>query len=90
MGCEGVSGIAGGTFPLDYFYLGFEVGLWIEMVMTLCLLVVKARVCTKHLKGNFMNTLGVKFDHNSNRFMAWLGQAHDGKVQFDRLNHGSI
>jgi hypothetical protein len=26
-----------------------------------------------------MNTLGVKFDHNSNKFMAWLGQAHDGK-----------
>ena len=44
MGCEGVSGIAGGTFPLDCFGLGFEVGLWIEMVMALNLSVVGARV----------------------------------------------
>ena len=45
MGCEGgVSGIAGGTFPLDCCYLGFDVGLCIEMVMTLCLSVGRARV----------------------------------------------
>jgi hypothetical protein len=35
VGCEWVSGIAGGTFPLDCCGLGFEVGLWIEMVMAL-------------------------------------------------------
>ena len=44
MTCEGVSRIAGGTFPLDCFGLGFEVGLWIEMVMALNLSVVGARV----------------------------------------------
>ncbi len=44
MGCGGLSGIAGETFPLDCFGLGFETGLWIEMVMTLCLSVVGARV----------------------------------------------
>ena len=44
MGCGGVAGIADGTFPLECFGLGFEVGLWIEMVMTLCLSVVGARV----------------------------------------------
>ena len=49
------------------------------MVITLCLSVFGARVCITHLKGSYMNTLGVKFDHNSNKFMAWLGQAHDGK-----------
>ena len=36
-GCEGVSGIARETFPLDRFCLDFEAGLWIEMVMALCL-----------------------------------------------------
>lgn len=59
------------------------------MVITLCLSVFGARVRITHLKGSCLNTLGVKFDHNSNKFMAWLGQAHDGKVQFDRLNLGS-
>ena len=44
MGCGGVSGIAGGTFPLDCFGLGFDVGLWIEMVMLLCLSAVGAKV----------------------------------------------
>lgn len=44
MGCGGVSGIAGGTFPLDCFGLGFSVGLWIEMVIALCLSVEGARV----------------------------------------------
>ena len=44
MGCEGVSGIAGGTFPLDCFGLGFEVGLWIEMVMALFLSAARERV----------------------------------------------
>ena len=36
--CEGVSGMTGGTFPLDCFCLGLDVGLWVEMVMALCLL----------------------------------------------------
>ena len=44
VGCGGVSGIAGGTFPLDCFGLDFEFGLWIEMVITLYLSVVGARV----------------------------------------------
>jgi hypothetical protein len=44
VGCGGVSGIAGGTFPLDCFGLGFETGLWIEMVMTLCLSVADEKV----------------------------------------------
>lgn len=44
MGCEGVSGVASGTFPLDCFRLGFQAGLWIEMVMTLSLSVVGAKV----------------------------------------------
>lgn len=44
VGGRGVSGIAGGTFPLDCFGLGFEVGLWIEMVMTLSLSVASVRV----------------------------------------------
>ena len=44
MGCEGVSGIASGTFPLDCFCLDFEAGLWIEMVMALNLSVVSAKV----------------------------------------------
>ena len=44
MGCGGVSGIAGGTFPLDCFCLGLVVGLWIEMVMALFLSLVGARV----------------------------------------------
>ena len=35
MGCEVVSCIAGGTFPLDCFGLGFKVGLRIEMVIAL-------------------------------------------------------
>ena len=39
-----VSGIASGTIPLDCFGLGFEVGLWIEMVMALNLSVVGAKV----------------------------------------------
>jgi hypothetical protein len=39
-----VSGIASGTFSLDSFYLGFECGLWIEMVMPLCLSVGDERV----------------------------------------------
>ena len=39
-----MSGMAGGTFPLDSFYLGFDVGLWIEMVMTLNLLVADGKV----------------------------------------------
>lgn len=37
MGCEGVSGIADGTLPLDCFGSGFSVGLWNEMVITLFL-----------------------------------------------------
>ena len=44
MGYGGVSGIADGTFPLDCFGLGIEVGLWIEMVMALFLSVVSAKV----------------------------------------------
>jgi hypothetical protein len=44
VGCGGVSGIAGGTFPLDCFGSGIEGGLWIEMVMALNLSVVGARV----------------------------------------------
>lgn len=68
-----------GTFPLDCFGLSFSVGLWIEMVMTLCLSEMNARVCIIHRKWSLMNTLGVKFGYNSNRFMTWLGQAHDGK-----------
>jgi hypothetical protein len=44
VGCGGVSAKAGGTFPLDCFYLGIEVGLWIEMVMSLCLSVASERV----------------------------------------------
>ena len=44
MGCGGVSGIAGGTFPLDCFGLSFGYGLWIEMVMSLFLSVVDAMV----------------------------------------------
>lgn len=44
MGCGGVSGIAGETFPLDCFYLGIEVGLWIEMVMVLSLSAGRANV----------------------------------------------
>lgn len=43
-GCEGVSGIASGTFPLDCFCLDLEVGLWIEMVMALNLSVVSVRL----------------------------------------------
>lgn len=39
-----MSGIAGGTFPLDCFYLAFEVGLWIEMVMGLNLSVTDGKV----------------------------------------------
>ena len=35
VGCEVVSCIAGGTFPLDCFGLGFKVGLRIEMVIAL-------------------------------------------------------
>lgn len=49
MGCEGVSGTARGTFPLDCFYLGIEAGLSIEMVMALCLSVVGARVLIQTL-----------------------------------------
>lgn len=41
-------GIAGGTFPLDSFNLGFEVGFWIEMVMALCLSDVSAKVPFMH------------------------------------------
>jgi hypothetical protein len=44
VGCEELSGIAGGTFPLDCFGLDFSVGLWIEMVMALCLSAVRAKV----------------------------------------------
>ena len=44
MGCGGVSGIAGGTFPLDCFCLDSEAGLWIEMVMALNLSAVDERV----------------------------------------------
>ena len=44
MVCGGVSGIAGGTSPLDCFGLGFETGPWIEMVIALFLSVVGARV----------------------------------------------
>ena len=44
MGYGGVSGIAGGTFPLDCFSFGFSVRLWIEMVMALCLSVGGERV----------------------------------------------
>ena len=44
MGYGGVSGIAGGRFPLDCFGLGFDVGPWIEMVMSLCLSLVSVRV----------------------------------------------
>lgn len=44
MGCGGISGVAGGTFPFDFFGLGFEVELWIEMVMTLFLSVVGEKV----------------------------------------------
>ena len=50
MGCEGVSGIAGGTFPLDCFCLGLVVGLWIEMVMTLFLSVVGEIVVTSPIE----------------------------------------
>ena len=48
VGCSLVSGIAGGTFPLDCFGLSFEDGLWIEIVMALCLSVVSARVPFMH------------------------------------------
>jgi hypothetical protein len=44
VGCGGISGVAGGTFPLDCFCLGLVVGLWIEMVMALCLSVVDEKV----------------------------------------------
>ena len=44
MGCGGISGVAGGTFPLDCFGLDFSVGLWIEMVMALCLSAASAKV----------------------------------------------
>ena len=37
-------GSASGTFPLDCLGSGVEVGLWIEMVITLCLSVVNAKV----------------------------------------------
>ena len=52
MGCGGVSGIAGGTFPLDCCGLDFVVWLWIEMVVTLCLSVVGARVHIISVKGD--------------------------------------
>jgi hypothetical protein len=42
--CEWVSGIAGGTFHLDRLYLGTEVRLRIEMVMTLNLSGVDEKV----------------------------------------------
>jgi len=51
VGCEGASGIAGGTFPLDCFGLGFDVGLWIEMVMSLKLSVVREIVVTSPIEG---------------------------------------
>lgn len=44
MNFGGVSGLAGGTFPLDCFFLGFECGLWIEMVIALCLSAVSNRI----------------------------------------------
>ena len=50
MGCGGVSGIAGGTFPLDCFGLGLVDGLWIEMVMSLCLSVVGEIVVTSPIE----------------------------------------
>ena len=44
MGYGGVSDIAGGAFPLDCFGFGSVVRLWIELVMTLCLSVTRAKV----------------------------------------------
>lgn len=40
-------GFASGTFPLDCLGSGNEVGLWIEMVITLYLSVVNAKVPPK-------------------------------------------
>ena len=49
-------GLASGTIPLDCLGSGIEVGLWIEMVITLCLSFVNAKVppkrgvlCATHL-----------------------------------------
>jgi hypothetical protein len=47
---EGCPVLGGGTFPLDCFRLGFSVGLWNEMVMSLKLSVVGEIVVTSPIE----------------------------------------
>ena len=51
------------------------------MVNPLNLSVGHETVQESKLGRQLMNTLGVRFDHQSNKFMAWLGESFDGKSQ---------
>ncbi len=62
------------------------------MIDPLSLSVGHETVQESKLRRQLMNTLGVSFDHQSNKFMAWLGESLDGKSQvrmvesWDHLN----